>query len=109
MMTRTVLWLAAAMAAPVWCADSALVEVGQKEEARNCVRCHSLRIIHSQRLTKAAWGRELDKMVGWGTTIENREAVLEYLAANFGDDKAAPAPTLTRAASGNSAAMQTSR
>jgi len=104
MMKRATICLIAALAAPAWCADSALAELGQKEEARNCVACHSLRIIHSQRLTKAAWGRELDKMAGWGAMIENRDSLLEYLAANFGDDKPAPAPTLTRAAGGNSAA-----
>ena len=73
-----------------------LVERGEKEEARSCVACHSLRIVHSQRLAQAAWGRELDKMAGWGTMIADREALLAYLSTNFGSDKPAPPPPLTK-------------
>ena len=73
-------------------ADQAVVERGKKEEARSCIPCHSLRLIHSQRLSKAAWNKELDKMAGWGTTVADREALLEYLMANYGDDKPLPAP-----------------
>ena len=46
-------------------------------------------------MSKAAWGKELDKMSGWGTTITDREALLEYLIANYGDDKPAPAPAMS--------------
>jgi mono/diheme cytochrome c family protein len=69
---------------------------GEKEEARSCIACHSLRIVHSQRLSKAAWGREIDKMAGWGTKVEDRDALLEYLATNFGEDKPPQAPVLTQ-------------
>jgi hypothetical protein len=82
-----------------WCADQATLERGQKEEARSCVPCHSLRLIHSQRLSRATWNKELDKMAGWGTKYTDRHALLEYLVANYGDDKPAPAP----ATSGNGA------
>ena len=71
-------------------ADQAVLERGRQEEARSCVPCHSLRIVHSQRLSRAAWNRELDKMINWGTKIGDRDAVLEYLSANFGDDKPLP-------------------
>lgn len=74
--------LAAGMAA-----DQAVLEKGQKEEARACMPCHSLRLIHSQRLSRATWNKELDKMGGWGTKYQDREALLEYLVANYGDDK----------------------
>jgi mono/diheme cytochrome c family protein len=77
-------------------ADPALIERGKKEEARACVACHSLRLNHSQRLSRGAWNRVLDKMVGWGTVIKDREALLEYLATNFGDDRPPPAPVMTR-------------
>ena len=79
-----------------WTADQATLERGQKEEQRQCLPCHSLRIIHSQRLTRAAWTRELDKMAGWGTKYTDREALLEYLVANFGDDKPAPQPAMSQ-------------
>jgi mono/diheme cytochrome c family protein len=94
-MTGRWLLVASVFAANAICADG-LLERGEKEEARNCVACHSLRIVHSQRLAQAAWGRELDKMAGWGTNIADREALLAYLSANFGNDKPVPAPAMTK-------------
>jgi len=76
-------------------ADQATMERGQKEEARACLPCHSLRLIHSQRLSAAAWKKELDKMAGWGSKIQDREALLEYLVANYGDDKPASPPIMS--------------
>jgi len=84
------------LAAAALAADQATLDRGQKEEARVCVACHSLRIVHSQRLPRATWNRELDKMAGWGTKYTEREALLEYLAANFGDDKPAPKPETSK-------------
>lgn len=81
------------LAAAGLAADPATIEKGRAEEKRACVGCHGLRIIHVQRLSRAAWDRELTKMVGWGTNIREREALLEYLVATFGDDKPmAPLP-----------------
>ncbi len=84
-----------AAAGCAWCTDPAVLERGQKAEARSCVPCHSLRLIHSQRLTRAAWNKELDKMAGWGTAMTDRDALLEYLVANYGDDKVPPAPAMS--------------
>ncbi len=95
-MTGKLLWLAGVTAGLALCADPAVVARGQKEEARSCIPCHSLRLIHSQRLSKAAWNKELDKMAGWGTVMIDREALLEYLVANFGDDKALPTPAMSQ-------------
>ena len=81
----TVAWVAFA-------ADPASVAKGKAEEQRSCGGCHGVRIIHSQRLSRGTWEKELDKMVRWGTTIREREALLDYLVANFGDDKPVPAP-----------------
>jgi mono/diheme cytochrome c family protein len=78
------------IAASAWAADQATLERGQKEEQRQCLPCHSLRIVHSQRLGRAGWNRELDKMGGWGVKYTDREALLEYLMGNFGDDKPLP-------------------
>src|SRR5687767_2050339 len=76
----------------LWAADPAVLEKGKAEEQRACVACHGLRIVHSQRLSRGVWERELDKMAKWGTVIKEREALLEYLVANFGDDKPVPVP-----------------
>jgi hypothetical protein len=95
-MTGKLLCLAGVAAGAALCADPAVVARGQKEESRSCIPCHSLRLIHSQRLSKAAWNKELDKMTGWGTVIADRDALIEYLVANFGDDKAPPPPAMSQ-------------
>jgi hypothetical protein len=92
---KTIL-LAGVIAGAAWCADPAVLERGQKEEARTCVPCHSLRLIHSQRLSRAGWTKELDKMAGWGTKYTDRDALLEYLVANYGDDKPLPKPDMSK-------------
>ena len=83
------------IAGMAWAADQATLDKGQKEEQRTCLPCHSLRLIHSQRLSRAAWNRELDKMAGWGTKYNERDALLEYLVANYGDDKPVTAPAIS--------------
>ena len=42
-----------------------------------------------QRLSRAAWTKELDKMIRWGALVapEDREAFIEYFTSNFGPDK----------------------
>jgi len=92
--------LAVLTASAAWSADQAVLDRGKKEEQQSCVPCHSLRLIHSQRLSRATWSKELDKMAGWGTVIHDRDALLEYLAANYGDDKPMPAPAISEDGTG---------
>jgi mono/diheme cytochrome c family protein len=51
-----------------------------------CLSCHEADLIRQQRLTRAGWERELDKMLRWGAVIlpDERSVVIEYLAANWG-------------------------
>jgi hypothetical protein len=93
---RQVVFLAIVSAAAALAADQATLDRGQKEEQRACLPCHSLRLIHSQRLSRATWNKELDKMTGWGTKITDRDALFEYLVANYGDDKPAPPPAMSQ-------------
>jgi hypothetical protein len=74
-------------------ADQSTLDRGQKVEQTTCLPCHSLRLIHSQRLPRATWDKELTKMAGWGWSAkpEDRAALLDFLVANYGDDKP-PAP-----------------
>ena len=76
-------------------ADQATIEKGQNQEKRVCLPCHSLRIIHSNRLSRAAWNKELDKMAGWGDKYTDRDAILEYLVATYGDDKPVAPPEMS--------------
>jgi sulfite oxidase len=50
-----------------------------------CVGCHHEDIIAGQRLTRAQWEREVDKMVRWGAQVkpEDREQLLEFLSSHF--------------------------
>ena len=76
-------------------ATTEVIERGKAEERRSCIACHSTRITHSQRLARGAWEKELDKMARWGSVIKDREALFEYLATDFGDDKPVPRPPLS--------------
>ena len=93
MMHTVLLWLAFALAAAA--ADQATIAQGQKEEQRTCLPCHSLGIVHSNRLSRAGWNKELDKMAGWGTRYTDRDALLEYLVATYGDDKPVAPPEMS--------------
>src|SRR5437879_4295053 len=55
-----------------------------------CLECHEARIILQQRLTKALWTKEVDKMIKWGAlvSVNDREALVEYMSKNFPPDKA---------------------
>jgi len=76
-------------------ADSQLRERGKQEEQRSCIQCHSLRLVDSQRLSRAAWGKEIDKMMGWGAVVPGRQLLLDYLSEEYSDSKPVPKPELT--------------
>lgn len=94
MTAKLALFAMAASATAAVAADQATLDAGRKAEQTGCVPCHSLRLVDAQRLPRATWDRELTKMAGWGWTAkpEERAALLEYLVANFGDDKPAAPP-----------------
>lgn len=55
-----------------------------------CLGCHEARIIVQQRLNKAAWTKEVDKMTKWGAPVEakDRDALIDYLSTNFNPERA---------------------
>lgn len=61
----------------------------QQEARTACLQCHDAGIIVQQRLDKATWGKEVDKMRRWGALVEDkdRDTLVEYLSSNFGADK----------------------
>ena len=72
------------------------IAAAKKLEQQECVACHGLRLIHSQRLSKATWQKELDKMAGWGTVMKDKQLLLEYLAAEYSDAKPVPQAPLSK-------------
>lgn len=60
----------------------------QSKAGTGCTICHDAHIIVQQRLSKAAWGKEVDKMIKWGAIVSlaDRDALVEYLSSNFAPD-----------------------
>jgi hypothetical protein len=63
----------------------------QAKATTSCLECHEARIILQQRLSKAAWTREVDKMIKWGAIVDaaDRDALIDYLSTNFNPDQPA--------------------
>jgi hypothetical protein len=98
-------FLLASLAAPVLRAqsDNELPAGPMQEKATTaCTECHESRIIVQQRLSKAAWTKEVDKMTKWGALVEpqDHDALIDYLSANFGVDKAPYVAGRTRVVAG---------
>jgi hypothetical protein len=56
-----------------------------------CTTCHDAHIIIQQRLSRLAWGKEVDKMIKWGAILDpsDRDALVEYFSQNLPADKPA--------------------
>jgi hypothetical protein len=69
----------------------------QRKATTACLECHEARIILQQRLNKAAWTKEVDKMMKWGAVVDasDRDALIDYLSTNFSPDKPAYIPPHT--------------
>lgn len=73
-------------------AQQETVQPGRRLEQSSCTPCHSTRLVDSQRLSASTWAKEVDKMIGWGAVVPERQALIDYLAAQYSDSKAVPAP-----------------
>ena len=69
----------------------------QAKATTPCLECHEARIILQQRLSKAAWAKEVDKMVKWGAVVDpnDHDALIDYLSTNFSPDQPAYDPPRT--------------
>jgi mono/diheme cytochrome c family protein len=78
---------------PARAAATADLPVGpmQAKATTACTECHDARIILQQRISKAAWTKEVDKMTNWGALVSpaDRDALIDYLSTNFSPDKPA--------------------
>jgi DMSO/TMAO reductase YedYZ molybdopterin-dependent catalytic subunit len=51
-----------------------------------CLTCHEADMTEQQRLSRAGWVREVDKMIRWGTNVSpaEKDSLVEFLFKNFG-------------------------
>jgi len=70
----------------------------QSKATTACTECHDARIILQQRLSKATWTKEVDKMTKWGALVDpqDRDTLIDYLSANFSVDKPEYVPERSR-------------
>ena len=66
------------------------MEAGKRMEMSACSPCHSLRLIESQRLSEAAWKKEVGKMIGWGAVVPDQKVLVEYLVQHYGSTQTPP-------------------
>jgi hypothetical protein len=61
----------------------------QSKARTECTVCHDAHIIVQQRLSKPAWGKEVDKMIKWGAIVDasDRDGLVDYFSTNFPPDK----------------------
>ena len=59
---------------------------GQQTTLMPCVTCHGTDIIREQRLSRAGWTREVEKMIGWGASVgvAEQEKIVDCVSAQFG-------------------------
>lgn len=58
---------------------------GAATAKRSCLFCHEVDLMVQQRLSRAAWAREVDKMIRWGAEVSapNKEQLIDYFASHF--------------------------
>jgi hypothetical protein len=76
----------------------------QAKATTACTECHEARIIVQQQLSKAAWTKEVDKMVKWGAVVEaqDHDALIDYLSNSFPVEKAPYVASRSRGAASSS-------
>jgi hypothetical protein len=70
-------------------------DTGKKAEQHSCTPCHSLRLVESQRLSRAAWQKEVDKMIGWGAVVSDKQLLIDYLSRNYSNLQVPTSPALS--------------
>jgi hypothetical protein len=58
----------------------------QAKAQEACLACHDGRIVFQQQLDRKGWAKSIDKMMRWGAPVapEDRDAMIDYFAQNFG-------------------------
>jgi hypothetical protein len=75
-------------------ASAALAKAPGVERARAaCLGCHDAGVIVAQRLDRRGWDAVLARQIRWGARVQaaERQALLDYLVANYGPPARPPA------------------
>jgi mono/diheme cytochrome c family protein len=72
--------------APSHAGQSTPAAAGEATFKRACLSCHGVDLVEQQRLTRAGWVREVDKMMRWGAAVPaaEKDPLVDHLAARFG-------------------------
>ena len=70
---------------------------GARIVGAKCLACHGVDLIVQQRLSRAGWDREVDKMIAWGAIVDlsEREKLVDYLEVHFGQRALPTTPALS--------------
>jgi cytochrome c5 len=73
-------------------AQANMARMTQMMEQTCATQCHSMSLIAQQRLDRAGWTREVDKMIRWGAVVsaEDKEALISHLVVLFNTSRPRP-------------------
>ena len=95
--TTSSFWAMPQKAEPAKVTEDLPVGPMQAKATTACLECHEARIILQQRLSKAAWTKEVEKMIKWGAVVDptDRDSLIDYLSTNFSPDQPQYVPQRT--------------
>ncbi len=85
-------WLREPMQAPR--SQELPVAEGSETARARCLTCHGADMLLQQRLSRAGWARELEKMIAWGAAVDDAERIrlLDYFSTQLPQDPALRVP-----------------
>lgn len=71
---------------PTWRPSDGVTAEGERLYRAACLSCHGEDLSAQQRLTRAGWIREIDKMVRWGAVVTDAQKapLADFLTARWG-------------------------
>lgn len=84
--TMTILGLVACASNVEESSDVVMEETvdGEAMLQSSCTTCHGLDTVTSKQKTRDAWEETVDRMIQKGADVMDKEALLDYLAENYG-------------------------
>ena len=76
-------------ASPVAMPAQAAVDHGAELFKAKCLVCHGPELVEQQRLARAGWVREVEKMTRWGAEVSDadKDHLADFLFKNYGPRK----------------------